>query len=97
KLSTLLDGVEDMVVTEIPNPILGAELVLVYKAQDGKRLDPSGWSEILGKHVSTFKIPKRRVTVEELGLDAIPRGANGKLLRAKIREAVLGAYSSQRT
>ncbi len=97
KLSTLLAGVEDMVVTELPNPILGAELVLVYKAQAGQQLDPSGWSEILGKHVSTFKIPKRRVTVEEIGLDAIPRGPNGKLLRAKIRAAVHDAYASQRT
>ena len=38
--------------------------------------------------MSTFKIPKRRVAVEELGLDTIPRAANGKLLRGEIQRAV---------
>jgi acyl-CoA synthetase (AMP-forming)/AMP-acid ligase II len=87
-LSTLLSGVEDVVVTSIPDKILGAELVMVYKAQEGQKPNPASWSDILVQHLSTFKIPKRRVSVEELGLDAIPRAANGKLLRATIRDAV---------
>ncbi len=91
-LSVLLDGVEEVVVTAIPNPILGAELVLVYKARDGHAPDPASWTEILAKHVSTFKIPKRRVPVEELGLDTIPRAPNGKLLRGEIQQAVQQKY-----
>jgi acyl-CoA synthetase (AMP-forming)/AMP-acid ligase II len=87
-LSVLLDGVEEVVVTAIPDKILGAELVLVYKARDGYAPDPASWTAMLAKHVSTFKIPKRRVAVEELGLDTIPRAANGKLLRGEIQRAV---------
>lgn len=92
-LSTLLDGVEDVVVTSLPDKILGAELVLVYKAQEGKTVNPASWTETFVQHLSTFKIPKRRVAVEELGLDAIPRAANGKLLRAKIKEAVNAKFA----
>jgi acyl-CoA synthetase (AMP-forming)/AMP-acid ligase II len=91
-LSVLLDGVEEVVVTAIPDKILGAELVLVYKARDGYQPNPASWTEILAKHVSTFKIPKRRVPVEELGLETIPRAANGKLLRAEIQRAVQQKY-----
>jgi len=88
-LSTLLPGVEDVVVTGIPSKILGAELVLVYKMQQGQAPQLTRWNEIFAQHLSTFKIPKRCVAVEDLGLDTIPRAANGKLLRAKVKEEVI--------
>lgn len=92
-LSTLLPGVEDVVVTGIPSPILGAELVLVYKMQQGHAPQPARWTEVFAQHLSTFKIPKRCVAVEELGLDAIPRAANGKLLRARVKEEVIRRFA----
>jgi acyl-CoA synthetase (AMP-forming)/AMP-acid ligase II len=94
-LSMLLDGVEDMVVTAIPNKILGAELVLVYKARDGEQPNMTNWTDVFVRHLSTFKIPRRRVAVGELGLDGIPRAANGKLLRGTIKEAVLAKLAPE--
>jgi acyl-CoA synthetase (AMP-forming)/AMP-acid ligase II len=94
-LSMLLDGVEDMVVTAIPNKILGAELVLVYKVRDGEQPSMTNWTDVFVRHLSTFKIPRRRVTVGELGLDGIPRAANGKLLRATIKQAVLAKLAPE--
>jgi acyl-CoA synthetase (AMP-forming)/AMP-acid ligase II len=88
-LSMLLDGVEDIVVTAIPSKILGAELVLVYKMRDGEQPSMSRWTDVFVRHLSAFKIPRLRLAVGELGLDGIPRAANGKLLRATIKEAVL--------
>jgi len=92
-LSPLLTDVEDVIVTAIPHQVLGSELVFVYKAQDGKTVDPGSWNSIFSENLSTFKIPKRRVSVEELGMDAIPRAANGKLLRGKIKHAVLEKFA----
>jgi len=94
-LSPLMDNVEDVIVTAIPHQVLGSELVFVYKAQDGKSVDPVSWNVIFTENLSTFKIPKRRVSIEELGFEAIPRAANGKLLRGKVKNAVLEKFAPQ--
>jgi long-chain acyl-CoA synthetase len=88
-LSILLDGVEDVIVSDIPHKILGSELIMVYKIQEGKTVDPDTWAEVFSEHLSAFKIPRKYVSVDTLAYQSIPRAANGKLLRAKIKKSVM--------
>lgn len=80
-----LDGIEDGVVVALPHPVTGVELVLVYTLLPGAATDDDVWRAALVKLLSSFKVPRRFVAVEEIGLDAFPRTPLGKIQRAQVQ------------
>jgi long-chain acyl-CoA synthetase len=83
-----LAGIEEAVVAPVPHPILGAELALVYRLRPGADPDPEGWTEVLARALSAFKVPRRFVAAGELGLSELPRGRDGAVLREEVEEAL---------
>lgn len=86
RLVTQLDGVKDAVTVGIPHDVMGIDLVLVYEPEVGRTPEPRDWTGIFARELSTFKIPRHRVSVQSLGFDSIPRAANGKILRKPIEQ-----------
>ncbi|MER7206245.1 AMP-binding protein [Streptosporangium sp. NPDC000239] len=80
-----LEGVEDAVLVALPHPVTGAEPVLVYTLLPGAVARVDGWRATLLRFVSTFKVPRRFVPVEDLGLDGFPRTLLGKIVRSEVR------------
>lgn len=80
-----LEDVAEAVLTHIPHPILGNELVLVYRLNDGASPKPAAWLQALSKFVVKFKLPTKFVNVGELNLSEIPKAPNGKILRYNIK------------
>jgi acyl-CoA synthetase (AMP-forming)/AMP-acid ligase II len=84
KLCTLLPCAIQVVLAGVEHPIWGKELILVYKAE-GEDVPPlRTWHRILSEHVVAFKLPKRYVAIQALGLSEFPRKENGKLDRQEI-------------
>lgn len=84
RLCALLPGAAQIVLAGVSHPILGAELVLVYRAEGNSSPPVKQWHRILSEHVTGFKLPKRYVSVSELGISEFPTTANGKLDRRRI-------------
>ena len=80
-----LEGVAEAVVTSIPHNILGNEIVLVYRLNEGSSATPEKWLQSLSRYVVKFKLPNRFVSVGELNLTEIPKAPNGKILRHNIK------------
>jgi acyl-CoA synthetase (AMP-forming)/AMP-acid ligase II len=77
------------VLSSIPHPILGNELVLLYARVSEENLTKKILRDCFSKVLSAHKIPKQFVDIEELGLSKIPTAANGKILRKKIRDLLV--------
>jgi long-chain acyl-CoA synthetase len=86
RLVAQLDGVKDAVTVGIPHDVMGIDLVFVYEPEVGRTPEPRNWTEIFVRELSTFKIPRHRVSVQDLGFDSVPRAANGKVLRKPIEQ-----------
>ncbi|SCG77002.1 Acyl-CoA synthetase (AMP-forming)/AMP-acid ligase II [Micromonospora coxensis] len=80
-----LAGIEDAVVTALPHPVTGVELVLVYKLLPSAAADEDVWRATLLKHVSTFKVPRRFVALKELDVEEFPRTPLGKIVRPDVQ------------
>lgn len=83
-----LSGVSEAFALSLPDRIMGRELVLVYKLQQGARADVKGWRAQLLTLLTPFKVPRRFLAVEEIGLSDFPRSASGKLLRHRLQRAL---------
>lgn len=83
-----LAGIDEAVVAPVPHPILGSELALVYRLRPGAEPAPEDWSDVLGRSLSVFKVPRRFVGVDELGFEGLPRDENGAVRRDAIDEAL---------
>ena len=83
-----LEGVFEAVLSAIPHKILGKELVLIYKLKAGYKEDIQSWEKVLYSNLSSFKVPKKFIAVEDLGLTEVPKAQNGKILRHAIGECL---------
>ncbi|MEU7049791.1 acyl--CoA ligase [Streptomyces lavenduligriseus] len=81
-----LEGIEEAVLSHVPDPVMGSELVLVYGLAEGALPRTQDWLRVLRAKLSTFKVPKRLVPVTDLGIAGLPRAANGKILRRRVEE-----------
>jgi acyl-CoA synthetase (AMP-forming)/AMP-acid ligase II len=84
-----LEGISEAILSSAPHKILGNELILLYRKKPGMNPEISEWKRYLNSVLSNFKVPKRYIDIEELGLKEIPKAPNGKILRSKIRETLL--------
>jgi len=71
------------IVTSIPDKITQNKLVLVYEAK--KKLNHSEIYDFLSKRISKYKIPKYIFFCKDLGIEEIPKAANKKVLRKKLK------------
>jgi acyl-CoA synthetase (AMP-forming)/AMP-acid ligase II len=81
RLCSALAGASEIVLAGIDHPIWGKELLLIYKPNEGVVPVTQSWRRILEQHVAAIKVPRRYVSIQELGLTEFPRKANGKLDR----------------
>jgi acyl-CoA synthetase (AMP-forming)/AMP-acid ligase II/acyl carrier protein len=88
-----LTGIEDAIVAALPHPVTGVELVLVYKLLPGAVASVDEWRGTLLKFVSTFKVPRRFVALEEFGVDAFPRTPLGKIVRPDVQRLAVERLS----
>ncbi|MEA2207409.1 MAG: hypothetical protein QOE77_4185 [Blastocatellia bacterium] len=84
-----LDGMADGVVATLPHPVTGVELVLVYTLLPGAVADEDRWRATLLQHLSTFKVPRRFVSLSELGAEEFPRTGLGKIVRPDVQKLAL--------
>ncbi|MDW5325673.1 class I adenylate-forming enzyme family protein [Plantactinospora sp. KLBMP9567] len=84
-----LEGVEDAVVAALPHPVTGVELVLVYRLLPGAVARDDEWRGALRRNLSTFKVPRRFVAVEEIGVDSFPRTPLGKIQRPEVQRLAI--------
>jgi acyl-CoA synthetase (AMP-forming)/AMP-acid ligase II len=80
-----LPGIREAIAVAVSHPVMGHEILLVHTPEPDMEQDPVKWREILVQGLSVFKVPRRYVAVDELGLPALPRAANGKILRGHVR------------
>jgi fatty-acyl-CoA synthase len=71
------------IVTSISDKITQNKLVLIYEAK--KKIDHSEIYDFLSKRISKFKIPKYIFFCKDLGMKEIPKAANKKVLRKKLK------------
>ncbi len=69
-------GIVDVAVVGRPSDEWGEEVVAFVVTEGGRRIEPSSMREELATELSTYKIPRAFITVDEL-----PRNALGKLQR----------------
>jgi len=85
-------GVADCAVIGVPDDVWGEVGRAVVVLRPGVSTTPEVILSGLAGHVASYKIPKSVVFV-----DALPRSATGKLLRAKLRESYGGRQVPPRT
>jgi long-chain acyl-CoA synthetase len=81
-----LKGIREGVLSSIPHKILGNELVFLYEKDNKNNIEIGEWKSIFIQYLSSFKIPAKYVNIDDLGRATIPKAANGKILRQKIKE-----------
>jgi acyl-coenzyme A synthetase/AMP-(fatty) acid ligase len=81
----LIEGVSDVAVVSIPHELYGEDIVAVLKLEAGVELD-SILDSVVGhakRNLAAHQQPARYIAIDEL-----PRTANGKIQKARIRELV---------
>ena len=76
-----MPGIEDCSVVGVPDPEWGEKVVVYLIPRTGKKLDIKELNAFLDKRLSSFKIPKEYIQVEEL-----PKSPQGKILRREVRK-----------
>jgi len=84
------DKIQLGVVTSVPDKITQNKLILVYEAQ--KKLNHSEIYDFLSKRISKYKIPKYICFCKDLGIKEIPKAANKKVLRKKLKLIVSRSF-----
>jgi long-chain acyl-CoA synthetase len=80
-----IEGVSDVAVVSIPHELYGEDIVAVLKLEAGLELD-SILDSVVGhakRNLAAHQQPARYIAIDEL-----PRTANGKIQKARIRELV---------
>ena len=78
------------IVTSIPDKITQNRLVLVYESQH--KINKDDIVNFLSKKLTKYKIPKEILSCDEVGIKEIPKAANKKILRHKIKSIVLNLF-----
>ena len=81
----LLPGVREAAAFGLPHERLGEELACAVVVDDD--FDPDGFESALGEHLAPFKIPSR----VEIRHEALPRNANGKIVKRALRDELTGS------
>lgn len=83
-----LDAVAEVAVVAVPHPKWGEVGLAAMVGADGARIDPDRVKRWCQDHLARFKVPKIYVQ-----LDALPKNASGKVLKAQVRDLALAAAS----
>ncbi len=75
----------DAAVFGIPHKVLGEEVAAVVQVRSGAQITEEDLRRHVAQHLAAFKVPVRI----ELRPEPLPRNPNGKLLKAKLKEALL--------
>ena len=78
------------IVTSIPDKITQNRLVLVYESKHNINKDDI--VNFLSRKLTKYKIPKEILSCDEVGIKEIPKSANKKILRHKIKSIVLNLF-----
>ncbi len=76
-----MDGVNDCAVFGVPDDEYGERLFACVEPEAGAKLSVSGVQAFLRTRLANFKVPK-----DIQFLDALPREANGKIFKRKLRD-----------
>lgn len=74
-------AIRQCVTFAMPHKSLGEDVAAAVVLRDGQTADEKSIREFAGKHLATFKVPRRIII-----LDEIPKGATGKLQRIGLAE-----------
>ncbi|MET0137177.1 MAG: fatty acid--CoA ligase family protein, partial [Sphingobium sp.] len=77
-----IDGVQEAVVLGMPDPAMGEKLVAVIVAAPGAQLTEGMIQAALRANMSSYKVPKSILFMEE---PALPRTASGKVPKDRLR------------
>lgn len=89
-----LDGVEDSVVVPVRNSVTDNDIVLVYKPKSGAKIDLLSWERVLRESLSYYKVPRYKISIQELGLEDWPHTGSGKISRSDVKSQVQQHFSS---
>jgi long-chain acyl-CoA synthetase len=78
------DGVADVAIVGLPSERDGEHVVAAVVAAPGKTVDPEALRAYARENLAAYKVPKRVYEVDEL-----PKSLIGKVLRKKVKEALL--------
>lgn len=78
------DGVADLAIVGVPTPDGEEEVVAAVVPEPGKTVDADALRAHARSILTPYKVPKRIVTVDEL-----PKSLIGKVLRKKVRDAIV--------
>lgn len=84
-----LEGIEDAVAVGLPHSVTGAELVLVYTLLPGAAANDDDWRAKLLQYLTPVKVPRRFITLKEIGADSFPRTPLGKIQRKEVQRLAL--------
>jgi acyl-CoA synthetase (AMP-forming)/AMP-acid ligase II len=82
-------AVQEAAVVGLPHERWGEAVTAVVVLKEGQMIDEETLKTKLRNHLSPFKCPKRIFFTQ-----AMPKTATGKIQKAKLREEMVGAYSS---
>jgi acyl-CoA synthetase (AMP-forming)/AMP-acid ligase II len=74
-------GIEQVVTFALPHPTLGEDVAVAVVMADGVTLDTDALKDFARERLAPYKVPRKIVVV-----DAIPKGATGKLQRIGLAE-----------
>lgn len=80
--------VREAIVLGLPDALKGEVIVAVAVPRDGQRIDPQALLARLRGDISAYKVPKSIVAMAQ---DEVPRTANGKPLRPRLKELLQAA------
>jgi long-chain acyl-CoA synthetase len=94
-----LDGIADVAVVSIPHELFGEDVVAVLKLEPGVELE--SMLDTVGAH-ARLTLAQHQQPARYIAIDELPRTANGKVQKARIRELVaeklqVGSTSIHRT
>lgn len=78
--------VMDAAVVGLPHRVLGEEVAAVVQLVPESSADEASLREHVGRHLAAFKVPVRIAVRQE----PLPRNATGKILKAQLKEELLG-------
>lgn len=87
-----MEGVEDVAVVGVPDPIFGESVAAFIQLKPGATLDAAQVIEHCRTHLASYKKPKHIRFTEEL-----PRNSSGKVLKYELRASLSGINLQEKT
>ncbi len=80
-VAVTIPGVKDCAVFGVPDEEFGEQLMAFVEPMEGITLDPDEFRAYLGRHLASYKVPRK----VEVRLD-LPREDSGKIFKRRLRE-----------